>query len=108
MAFDFEAKMLVHSYWQCLGASDGVASDSVAADGVAESIRWVAVVCATADGSAVMGLFAACHLIGWRVVLRAGVMVFSGISGGIGMVLFLLGLMLRVDQVARQPDLSPT
>ena len=46
----------------------------------------VAVVCATADLSAVLGLFAACSLIGWRVVLRASMMVFgvlSAIGGGL-------------------------
>lgn len=104
VAFDFEAKMLVHRYWQCLGIN----LDEVAASGTksswgiqADSVRTTAAVCATADVSAVLGLFSACHLIGWRKVLRAGVMAFNCLSGGAGVLVTLVGLMLRVDQVRR-------
>ena len=41
------------------------------------SVEAVAALCASADLSAVLSLFAACGLIGWRAVLRAGLLSAS-------------------------------
>ena len=91
--------MLVHRYWQCLGADLRVNGTGPLWGMYSDSVRTTAIVCTTADLSTVMGLFAACQLIGWRKVLRVGVMVFSLMSSIAGILLLLIGLMLRIDQV---------
>ena len=86
VAFRFEADDLLRRYWDCLQPESGPRGDRLGGARAFESVVTVAVVCATADLSAVLGLFAACSLIGWRVVLRASMMVFgvlSAIGGGL-------------------------
>merc|ERR1712216_572630 len=60
--------------------------------------------CAAGDAFTVLGLFAVCSLIGWRRVLRTGVMVVSALSAGVGAALLALGVMLHVDQLVGSGD----
>lgn len=106
ITFGLEAQALVHRYWECLGVQAG-GKDRVG-DGAewaafSDDVRTLAWVCASADVSAVMGLFAACSLIGWRRVARASVLAFSGMNALAGVCLALLGVMLRIDEVVDQP-----
>ena len=89
LAFRLEADDLLRRYWQCLEPlerHDAAADPKWGGSRVFESVGAVAIVCASADLSAVFSLFAACSLIGWRAVLRASMMVFgvlSAIGGGL-------------------------
>ena len=99
LTFRWEADDLLHSYWACLDA-DAHAPGAAGKGGATGSARYfesvdvVAAVCASADLSAIFGLFAACSLIGWREVLRVSVIAFGVLSVLGGGMLASLGVVL--------------
>ena len=102
LAFRLEADSLLRRYWQCLAPDDDDEAPTDATEPsewrgahVFDSVGALATVCAGADASAVVSLFASCSLIGWRRVLRASMMavgVLTALGGGLiasaGSVLF--------------------
>jgi len=94
LTFRWEAEVLIQSYWHCLGSS-AVEVDTAVEEAkqkpMFESVLVATAVCASADITAVLGLFAACSLIGWRSVLRTSVITFAGISTIGGMVIGCVG-----------------
>ena len=111
IVFRFEAEALVHRYWQCLDPS--LSSDTLQqlessrrerTAQLYSDVTAAAVLCAAGDAFTVLGLFAVCSLIGWRRVLRTGVMVVSALSAGVGAALLALGVMLHVDQLVGSGD----
>ena len=99
LTFRWEADDLLRSYWECLDANTH-ASEAGSKGGAASSARYfesvdvVAAVCASADLSAIFGLFAACSLIGWREVLRVSVIAFGVLSALSGGLMASLGVVL--------------
>ena len=95
ITFRWEADELLRRYMDCLDSAAPIggnsSGDSEASPSYLKSIRTATALCASADMSAIFGLFAACSLIGWRAVLRTSVMIFAamstvcgGLMGGIG------------------------
>jgi hypothetical protein len=95
LTFRWEADELLRRYWECLDHSlFGAHDEEGRPPPYFESVSVVTSVCASADVSAVLGLFAACSLIGWRTVLRASVVTFGGLSAIGGGLLASLGAVL--------------
>ena len=96
--FRFEATALVHHYWSCLEPSlTAQALQQLEHSRLYSDTTAAATLCAAGDVLTVVGLFAVCTLIGWRIVLRTGVMLVSGLSAAIGAALLAAGLLLRID-----------
>ena len=105
LAYRWDANELLRRYWECLDVSDAASlQDEEGEEGGAatssnqryfESVDVVAMVCASADLSAVLGLFAACALIGWRKVLGAGMVAFGGLGVVGGFLLTWSGVVLH-------------
>lgn len=107
LAFRWEANDLLSRYWQCLAPSEtaGEADDEPPPFA---SVTFVAALCASADLSAILGLFAFCGLIGWRTVLRASVMAFGALSALCGMLLAAMGLAELPTETQPDAALPPT
>lgn len=101
LSFELEAEMLVAHYWRCVGS--GVQAGRPEWAGTLAGVRGAAALCASGAASAVVGLFATCQLIGWHVVLRVGVLIFSAMSAVVGLTVLLLGLALTHDEVVDSP-----
>jgi len=98
VVFRLEATALVHHYWSCLEPSlTAQALQQLEHSRLYSDTTAAAALCAAGDVLTVVGLFAVCTLIGWRLVLRAGVMLVSGLSAAIGAALLAAGLLLRID-----------
>ena len=94
LTFRYDAEELIQGYWDCLDDASGgkiVAEEGGIPRHVFESVTWAIGVCAVADLTALVGLLAACSLIGWRTVLRTSVSVFATISSLAGSLLCLIG-----------------
>ncbi len=96
IVFRMEADELLWLYRKCLDGGEGGAGAGAI---VFESVTAAAMVCATADFAAVFGLVAACFLLGWRNVLRAGLKGFSALTAVLGGLLLPLGFVLKTDDI---------
>jgi len=93
IAFDFEARAAVRKYWNC-------PQSSIELEGTGwGNFESTVALCASGAFSAVLGLFAACHFVGWQSALRIGVMLFSGGGASFGLLTLGMGLMLTADDV---------
>ena len=108
LAFRWDADDLVQRYWDCLEGADHSSTSNMThstARRYFESVDVIAAVCLSADMSAVLGLFAACALIGWRHVLQASVTAFGALSAVGGGLLASLGVALR-DSRREMPSVA--